>query len=77
MILERRDHEYVIDRVRAGVLEQFTADLMTAMGVGGRLHREGMRHDDVYISFGGKRHLIPVADSPEAKGSTSTAKTKW
>ena len=34
VILETRNHEYVIDRVRAGVLEQFTADLMTRMGVG-------------------------------------------
>lgn len=51
VILERRDHEYVIDRVRAGVLEQFTADLMIAIGVGDRLRKEGLRHDDVYISF--------------------------
>ncbi len=35
---------------------------MTVMGVGDRLHREGLRHDDVYISFGGKRHLIPLAE---------------
>jgi p-hydroxybenzoate 3-monooxygenase len=62
VILERRDHEYVIDRVRAGVLEQFTADLLTAIGVGDRLCKEGLRHDDVYISFGGKRHLIPLAE---------------
>ncbi len=68
VILERRDHEYVMDRVRAGVLEQFTADVMTAMGVGDRLHREGMRHDDVYLSFGGKRHLIPLAELTGGKG---------
>jgi p-hydroxybenzoate 3-monooxygenase len=62
VILERRDHEYVIDRVRAGVLEQFTADLMTQMGVGGRLQREGLRHEDVYLSFHGKRHHVPLAE---------------
>jgi p-hydroxybenzoate 3-monooxygenase len=62
VILESRDQDYVIDRVRAGVLEQFTADFMDAMGVGKRLHREGMRHDEVYLSFGGKRHLIPLAE---------------
>ena len=44
VIIETRNHDYVIDRVRAGVLEQFTVDLMTQMGVGARLHREGMRH---------------------------------
>jgi p-hydroxybenzoate 3-monooxygenase len=62
VILENRNQEYVIDRVRAGVLEQFTADFMDALGVGERLHREGMRHDDVYFSFAGKRHLIPLAE---------------
>lgn len=62
VILERRDHQYVIDRVRAGVLEQFTADLMTQTGVGDRLQREGMRHEDVYLSFRGKRHHIPLAE---------------
>lgn len=48
--------------MRAGVLEQFTADLMTQMGVGDRLHREGMRHDSVYLSFGGKRHHVPLSE---------------
>jgi p-hydroxybenzoate 3-monooxygenase len=62
VILERRDHEYVIDRVRAGVLEQFTADLMTQTGVGARLHQIGMRHDSVYLSFGGRRHLVPLSE---------------
>ena len=62
VILEARDREYTIDRVRAGVLEQFTADLMTQTGVGDRLHREGMRHDSVYLSFGGKRHHVPLAE---------------
>jgi p-hydroxybenzoate 3-monooxygenase len=62
VVLETRNKEYVIDRVRAGVLEQFTADLMTQMGVGERLHREGMRHDSVYLSFGGKRRHVPLSE---------------
>jgi len=62
VILESRNQDYVIDRVRAGVLEQSTADFMDAMGVGDRLHREGMSHEDVYVSFGGRRHLIPLAE---------------
>jgi p-hydroxybenzoate 3-monooxygenase len=76
VILETRNKEYVIDRVRAGVLEQFTADLMTQMGVGERLHREGMRHDCVYLSFGGKRITFPFPSSPAARQSTFTARTK-
>ena len=62
VILESRTQDYVIDRVRAGVLEQFTADLMTQTGVGDRLHREGMRHDSVYLSFGGTRHHVPLSE---------------
>jgi len=62
VILERRNHEYVIDRVRAGVLEQFTVDLMTQTGVEARLHREGMRHDSLYLSFAGRRHHVPLAE---------------
>ena len=62
VILETRNKEYVIDRVRAGVLEQFTADLMMQTGVGERLHREGMRHDSVYLSFGGIRHHVPLSE---------------
>ena len=62
VVLENRSREYVIDRVRAGVLEQFTVDLMTAMGAGERLHREGLRHDSLYLSFAGQRHHVPLAE---------------
>lgn len=62
VILESRNHDYVIDRVRAGVLEQFTVDLMTRMGVGARLQRDGMRHDSLYLSFASRRHHVPLAE---------------
>lgn len=58
VILERRPAEHVIERVRAGVLEQTTVDLLTQAGVGERLHREGMRHAGIYVAFGGSRHHI-------------------
>jgi p-hydroxybenzoate 3-monooxygenase len=67
VILESRNREYVIDRVRAGVLEQFTVDLMTQMGVGARLQREGMRHDSLYLSFAGRRHHVPLAELTSGK----------
>src|SRR5690606_8029170 len=50
-----------IERVRAGVLEQGTVDLLREMGVGDRLAREGMRHEGVYLAFGGARHRIDMA----------------
>ena len=58
VILEMRTQEHVIERVRAGVLEQGTADLMREAGIGGRLAREGMRHSGIYIAFKGRRHHI-------------------
>ena len=61
VILENRSREYVVERVRAGVLEQGTVDLMREAGVGGRLAREGMRHDGIYLAFDGARHRIDMA----------------
>ena len=58
VVLESRSEEYVIERVRAGVLEQGTVDLMTAIGVGDRMRREGLVHHGINISFGGRLHRI-------------------
>ena len=61
VILEDRSQEHVIERVRAGVLEQGTVDLMHEVGVGARLAREGMRHEGIYVAFRGARHRIDMA----------------
>jgi p-hydroxybenzoate 3-monooxygenase len=58
VILEQRSGEYVLGRIRAGVIEQGAVDLLDRAGVGGRLHREGLVHDGVEISFGGRRQRI-------------------
>ncbi len=58
VILERRSGEYVLTRIRAGVLEQTTVDLLDAAGIGTRMHREGLLHDGIELSFGGERHRI-------------------
>ncbi len=62
VILESRTREYVEHRIRAGVLEQGTADLLVAAGVGERLQREGIVHHGVEIQFDGERHRIPLSD---------------
>jgi len=62
VILENRTQEYVIERVRAGVLEQGTVDLMRDVGLGERLAREGLRHSGVYIAFSGRRHHIDMEE---------------
>ena len=62
VIIERSSREHVIERVRAGVLEQGTVDLMIETGVGERLRREGMRHGGVWLAFLGRRHRIDFED---------------
>jgi p-hydroxybenzoate 3-monooxygenase len=62
LILENRSRDYVVERVRAGVLEQGTVDLMISTGVGDRLRREGMRHAGVHLAFNGRRHRIDMAE---------------
>ncbi len=62
VILENRSKEYVIDRVRAGVLEQHVVDLMVRTGVGSRLMKEGLRHEGVHIAFGGTRRRIDFVE---------------
>ncbi len=58
MVVENRSRDYVIGRVRAGVLEQGTVDLLVANGLGERLLREGMRHGAIQICFRGRRHRV-------------------
>ena len=60
--VEIRSEQHVIERVRAGVLEQATVDLLHEVGLGDRLAREGMRHEGLYIAFGGVRHRIDLAE---------------
>src|SRR5215510_14654153 len=62
IIIENRAQDYVIERVRAGVLEQSTVDLMIDNGVGSRLELEGMPHDGIYINVFGKRRRIHMAE---------------
>ncbi len=62
VVLETRDREYVQQRVRAGVLEQATMDLMDEVGLGERMHREGLVHEGVELRFDGEGHRIALSD---------------
>jgi p-hydroxybenzoate 3-monooxygenase len=70
VIVENRSRDYVIDRVRAGVLEQGTVDLLTAIGVGDGVRLGGLRHDGVVISFQGRRHRIDLSGLTGGKAIT-------
>jgi p-hydroxybenzoate 3-monooxygenase len=67
VILERQTADYVLGRIRAGVLEQGTVDLLDEVGAGERAHREGLVHHGVELAFGGTRHRI---DMHTATGKT-------
>jgi p-hydroxybenzoate 3-monooxygenase len=62
VVLEDRTRNYVEHRIRAGVLEQRTVDLLTEAGVAGRLHKEGIVHDGIELQFDGERHRIPLSE---------------
>ena len=62
VVLEARSREHVEQRIRAGVLEQGTVDLLEAAGVGERMRREGLVHHGIELQFGGERHRIPLSE---------------
>jgi p-hydroxybenzoate 3-monooxygenase len=62
VVLEARDRAYVEKRVRAGLLEQNTVDLLHELGVGERLDREGLEHDGIYLRYHGENHYVPMAE---------------
>jgi p-hydroxybenzoate 3-monooxygenase len=62
IVLEDRSRDYVEHRIRAGVLEQRTADLLIEAGVGERLQAEGIVHHGIELQFDGERHRIPLSE---------------
>ena len=60
VVIEARSADYVLGRIRAGVLEQTTVDLLATAGVSDRLRQEGLPHDGVALSFGGALHHIDL-----------------
>jgi p-hydroxybenzoate 3-monooxygenase len=65
VVLENRSREYVQGRIRAGILEQGTVDVLTEAGMGDRLHREGLEHRGIHLQYPGVRHTL---DFPELCG---------
>ena len=69
VVLEARDREYVRQRVRAGVCEQPTVELLTSLGLGERLAAEGMPHEGLSLRFDRADHRIALR---ELTGKTIT-----
>ena len=62
VVLELRSRAHVEERIRAGLLEQGTVDILTGSGAGDRLRREGLPHEGVELRFDGESHRIPLAE---------------
>jgi p-hydroxybenzoate 3-monooxygenase len=60
VIVEQRSRDYVLARIRAGIIEQICVDLLDEAGVGERMHREGLPHQGIELAFGGERHRIDL-----------------
>src|SRR5580658_2674448 len=58
VVLEARSRSYVESRIRAGVLEQGTVELLDELGLGLRMHAEGLLHKGIELGFHNARHRI-------------------
>lgn len=76
VILEQRDRVYVEGRIRAGVLEQGTVDLLGEAGVGARVAAEGQIHDGIEISLAGSRSRIDLKRLTGGKAVTVYGQTE-
>ena len=76
VILERQTGDYVLGRIRAGILEQVTVDLLREAGVGERVGREGVVHHSIELVFSGARHPIDVHGLTGGKVVTAYGQTE-
>jgi len=76
VIVERQSGEYVLGRIRAGILEQVTVDLLHEAGVGQRVSSEGTVHHSIELVFSGQRHAIDVHGLTGGKVVTAYGQTE-
>lgn len=76
VVLENCSRQHVEERVRAGVLEQNTVDLLNEMGLGERMKRQGLVHHGIELRFGGRGHRIDFADLTGGKAVTIYAQNE-
>jgi p-hydroxybenzoate 3-monooxygenase len=70
VIVEARSRKYIEERIRAGVLEQGTVDMLVETGVGGRLEREGLVHHGIELRFNRRGHRINMYELTGGKAIT-------
>src|SRR5258706_8975763 len=70
IVIEDRSRDYVENRIRAGVLEQGTIDMLNEMGLGERMKREALVHEGIEIRFNGSGHRIDFPSLTDGKRIT-------
>ncbi len=76
IVIERQSPDYVLGRIRAGILEQVMVDLLHEAGVGQRIAREGIEHHSIELVFDGTRHPIDVTGLTGGKVVTAYGQTE-
>lgn len=76
VIIERQSGDYVLGRIRAGILEQITVDLLVEAGVGERVKREGTVHHSIELVYKNTRHPIDVTGLTGGKVVTAYGQTE-
>lgn len=76
IVIENRSREYVESRIRAGVLEQGTVDILNESGVGERLRQQGLVHHGIELSFNGRRHRINFQELTGGRAITVYGQTE-
>jgi len=76
VVIENRDREYVEHRIRAGVLEQGTVELLREAGVGARMDRDGIVHHGIHLQFDGERHHVPLSELADGRSITIYGQTE-
>ena len=76
VIIERQSADYVLGRIRAGILEQITVDLLNEAGVGARVAAEGTVHHSIELVYRNTRHPIDVTGLTQGKVVTAYGQTE-
>lgn len=76
VIVEARSREYCEARIRAGVLEHGTRELLMQTGLGERMQRDGLVHGGIYLNFDGERHHVPMRDLTSGRVVTIYGQTE-
>jgi p-hydroxybenzoate 3-monooxygenase len=76
VVIENRSRDYVEKRIRAGLLEQGTVELLEAAGVAQRLRAEGIVHHGIHLQFDGERHRVALSELADGRTITIYGQTE-